>query len=133
MHSQTWLLRLVVLATQKAEAEGLNVQTQPSLEYHSFCQLDTNLDIPGENESRGTAPIRLSDGRVYGAVSSLLMDIGGPSLLWMVLFPRRWAWIVQEKHLNVRLRRSQEAALLHELCFSSRLQFSALSSCLGFP
>lgn len=35
MRSQTWSLRLVVLATQKAEAEGLNVQTQPSLEYHT--------------------------------------------------------------------------------------------------
>jgi hypothetical protein len=82
--------RLVILATEEAEAGGLELQIQPHLGYHSFCQPDTNLDIPKRVSIKEL--LRSNWPMDYGAFSRLLTDTGGPSPLQEVLY--RWSWVV---------------------------------------
>lgn len=97
----------------------------PCVHLSSNCQVDSPQSYLRESQL-GVAWTILAHGRVYGAFSELLINVGGLSPLWAVLSIGGRSWAIY-----MWVTRRCKPGCSFPLRFL--LQAHALSSCLGFP
>lgn len=104
-HRKTWIQVLMLVQEALLPTEPspqtqhlineLNKYAQNVIVLISFQQLDTNVGISEKRASWDNASVKCACRQIFEVLSSLMINVGGPSPLWALLFLGFCFWLVK--------------------------------------